>query len=145
MSRPFYGNSLADFREFSRSFWVFIVYHKHFHLFDELEAMELSKPAPKPAPKKRGRPWKNPVENRQLRPRGCPWKNLCLPCFYSTADWETYNQSLPKTSLVYTFSFTSSNSSDIRLAIITSDIRLNSSKSRIMREPKKKSSFTAGS
>lgn len=47
-------------------FWV----HTLGYVFDELEALELSKPVPKPEPKKRGKPRKNPVENKPKRPRG---------------------------------------------------------------------------
>ena len=56
-----------------------------------------------------------------------------------------YYQSLVNRSRVYTFSFTSSNRSDIRFATITSLILLNSSKSRTTRELKKLSSFIVGS
>ena len=52
-------------------FWV----HTLSYVFDELEALGLSKPIPKPAPKKRGRPRKNPVEDKPKRPRGRPRKN----------------------------------------------------------------------
>lgn len=52
-------------------FWV----HTLSYVFDELEALGLSRPVLKPAPKKRGRPRKNPVENRPSRPRGRPRKN----------------------------------------------------------------------
>ena len=45
------------------------------YVFDELEALGLSKPIPKPAPKKRGRPRKNPAEDKPKRPRGRPRKN----------------------------------------------------------------------
>lgn len=48
--------------------WV----HTLSYVFDELEALGLSKPIPKPAPKKRGRPRKNPVDINQKRPRGRP-------------------------------------------------------------------------
>ncbi len=51
--------------------WV----HTLGYVFDELEALGLSKPIPKPAPKKRGRPRKNPVGNKPKRPRGRPRKN----------------------------------------------------------------------
>ncbi len=51
--------------------WV----HTLGYVFEELEALGLSKPIPKPAPKKRGRPRKNPVENKPKRPRGRPRKN----------------------------------------------------------------------
>lgn len=52
-------------------FWV----HTLNYVFDELEALGLSEPAPKPAPKKRGRPRKNPAESQPKRPRGRPRKN----------------------------------------------------------------------
>lgn len=52
-------------------FWV----HTLSYVFDELEALGLSKPIPKPAPKKRGRPRKNPAEDKPKRPRGRPRKN----------------------------------------------------------------------
>lgn len=52
--------------------WV----HTLGYVFDELEALGLSKAVPKPAPKKRGRPRKNPVEDKPKRPRGRPRKNL---------------------------------------------------------------------
>ena len=51
--------------------WV----HTLNYVFDELEALGLSKPILKPAPKKMGRPRKNPVENKPKRPRGRPRKN----------------------------------------------------------------------
>ena len=45
--------------------------------FEVLEALGLSTPVPKPEPKKRGRPRKNPApgEQQQKRPRGRPRKN----------------------------------------------------------------------
>ena len=52
-------------------FWI----HTLSYVFDELEALNLSKPISKPAPKKRGRPRKNPVEDKPKRPRGQPRKN----------------------------------------------------------------------
>lgn len=52
-------------------FWV----HTLNYVFDELEVLGLSKPVPKPAPKKRGRPRKNPTESKPKRPRGRPRKN----------------------------------------------------------------------
>jgi len=51
--------------------WV----HTLNYVFDELEALGLSKPIPKPAPKKRGRPRKNSVDDKPKRPRGRPRKN----------------------------------------------------------------------
>jgi len=44
-------------------------------VFEKLEALGLSIPVPKPAPKKRGRPKKNPESNEPKRPRGRPRKN----------------------------------------------------------------------
>jgi hypothetical protein len=44
-------------------------------VFDELEALGLSTPAPKPAPKKRGRPCKGTEASKPKRPRGRPRKN----------------------------------------------------------------------
>lgn len=41
----------------------------------ELEALGLSTPVPKLAPKKRGRPRKNPIDEKPKRPRGRPRKN----------------------------------------------------------------------
>ena len=52
-------------------FWV----HTLGYVFNELEALGLSKPIPKPVPKKRGRPRKNPVEDKPKRSRGRPRKN----------------------------------------------------------------------
>ena len=51
--------------------WV----HTNVGVFAELEALGLSKPVPKPEPKKRGRKKKEPVENKPKRPRGRPRKN----------------------------------------------------------------------
>ena len=51
--------------------WV----HTNAGVFEELEALGLSKPVPKPEPKKRGRKRKEPVENKPKRPRGRPRKN----------------------------------------------------------------------
>jgi len=44
-------------------------------VFEELEALGLSTPVPKPAPKKRGRPRKNAIPDQPKRPRGRPRKN----------------------------------------------------------------------
>jgi len=44
-------------------------------VFEELEALGLSTPVPKPAPKKRGRPRKHPIDEKPRRPRGRPRKN----------------------------------------------------------------------
>lgn len=44
-------------------------------VFEELEALGLSTPVPKPAPRKRGRPRKHPVDEKPMRPRGRPRKN----------------------------------------------------------------------
>lgn len=65
---------MADSPEVSATddgFWV----HTLNYVFDEMEALGLSKPVPKPEPKKRGRPRKNPVEDKPKRPRGRPRKN----------------------------------------------------------------------
>lgn len=51
--------------------WV----HTNVGVFEELEALGLSIPAPRPEPKKRGRPRKEPVEDKPKRPRGRPPKN----------------------------------------------------------------------
>ena len=51
--------------------WV----HTNVGVFEELEALGLSIPAPRPEPKKRGRPRKEPVEEKPKRPRGRPPKN----------------------------------------------------------------------
>ena len=47
-------------------YWV----HTLKTVFEELEALGLSKPIPQPEPKKRGRPRKNPVGEKSKRPRG---------------------------------------------------------------------------
>ncbi len=52
-------------------YWV----HTLNTVFEELEALGLSKPVPKPEPKKRGRPRKNPETDKPKRPRGRPKKN----------------------------------------------------------------------
>ncbi len=52
--------------------WV----HTLRYVFDELEALGLSKPIPIPVPKKRGRPRSNPVQSKPKRPRGRPRKNF---------------------------------------------------------------------
>lgn len=52
-------------------YWV----HTLNTVFKELEALKLSIPVPKPAPKKRGRPKKNSEDNKPKRPRGRPRKN----------------------------------------------------------------------
>ena len=44
-------------------------------VFEELEALGLSIPVPRPEPKKRGRPKKEPTEQKPKRPRGRPRKN----------------------------------------------------------------------
>jgi len=44
-------------------------------VFEELETLGLSKPVPKPEPKKRGRPRKHPIDEKPKRPRGRPKKN----------------------------------------------------------------------
>lgn len=45
-------------------------------VFDELEALGLSKPVPKPDPKKRGRKPKDQTEQKTKRPRGRPRKDV---------------------------------------------------------------------
>ena len=55
--------------------WV----HTNVGVFEELEALGLSKPIPKPEPKKRGRKKKESVENKPKRPRGRPRKNPVNP------------------------------------------------------------------
>lgn len=52
-------------------YWV----HTLKYVFEELEALGLSTPEPKPEPHKRGRPRKNPETNKPKRPRGRPRKN----------------------------------------------------------------------
>ena len=52
-------------------YWV----HTLKFVFEELEALGLSKPIPQPEPKKRGRPRKHPVDEKPRRPRGRPRKN----------------------------------------------------------------------
>lgn len=52
-------------------YWV----HTLKTVFEELEALGLSKPIPKPEPRKRGRPRKNPVDEKPKRKRGRPRKN----------------------------------------------------------------------
>ena len=51
--------------------WV----HTNVGVFEELEALGLSRPVPKPEPKKRGRKKKETAENKPKRPRGRPRKN----------------------------------------------------------------------
>lgn len=60
-----------DVPETGDKYWV----HTLKTVFDEMEALGLSKPIPQPEPKKRGRPRKNPVEDKPKRPRGRPRKN----------------------------------------------------------------------
>ena len=60
-----------DVPETGDKYWV----HTLKTVFNELEALGLSKPIPRPEPKKRGRPRKNPVEDKPKRPRGRPRKN----------------------------------------------------------------------
>lgn len=60
-----------DVPETGDKYWV----HTLKTVFVELEALGLSKPIPIPEPKKRGRPRKNPVEDKPKRPRGRPRKN----------------------------------------------------------------------
>ena len=49
-------------------YWV----HTLKTVFEELEVLGLSKPIPKPEPRKRGRPRKNPVDEKPKRKRGRP-------------------------------------------------------------------------
>ena len=55
--------------------WV----HTNVCVFEELEALGLSKPIPKPEPKKRGRKKKESTEDKPKRPRGRPRKNPVNP------------------------------------------------------------------
>ena len=55
--------------------WV----HTNVGVFEELEALGLSKPIPKPEPKKRGRKKKESTEDKPKRPRGRPRKNPVNP------------------------------------------------------------------
>ncbi len=48
-------------------------------IFEEMEALGLSEAPPKPAPKKQGRPPKNPGEQAPKRPKGRPRKNPINP------------------------------------------------------------------
>jgi hypothetical protein len=52
-------------------YWV----HTLNYVFGELEALGLSAPPPKPAPKKKGRPKKDPADQKPKRARGRPRKN----------------------------------------------------------------------
>ncbi|MEY8257869.1 hypothetical protein AAK706_09065, partial [Erysipelotrichaceae bacterium 66-17] len=51
--------------------WV----HTLNYVFEELEALGLSRPVPKTKPRKRGRPRKDPKESKPKRPRGRPRKS----------------------------------------------------------------------
>ena len=62
----------SDNPETGDKYWV----HTLKTVFDELEALGLSKPIPQPETKKRGRPRKHPIEEKPKRPRGRPRKNL---------------------------------------------------------------------
>jgi len=53
------------------NYWV----HPMKYALEELEMLGLSKPVPKPEPKRRGRPPKNPQVVKPKRPRGRPRKN----------------------------------------------------------------------
>ena len=79
-----YGDLLEDLSEVWRDVdapdhaatndghWIHMLEYE----FAELEALGLSEPIPKPAPKKRGRPRKNPVqEDQPKRRRGRPRKH----------------------------------------------------------------------
>lgn len=61
----------SDAPETGDKYWV----HTLKTVFEELEALGLSKPIPQPEPKKRGRPRKHPIDEKPKRPRGCPRKN----------------------------------------------------------------------
>jgi len=52
-------------------YWV----HTLVNVFETLEALDLSTPVPKPAPKKKGRPRKEPKAEGPKRPRGRPRTN----------------------------------------------------------------------
>ena len=60
-----------DVPETGDKYWV----HTLKTVFDELEALGLSKSIPQPEPKKRDRPCKNQVDDKPKRPRGRPRKN----------------------------------------------------------------------
>ena len=60
-----------DGPETGDKYWV----HTLKTVFEELEALGLSKPVPQPEPKKRGRPRKHPIGEKPKRPRGRPRKN----------------------------------------------------------------------
>ena len=66
-------------------------------VFEELEALGLSIPVPRPEPKKRGRPKKEPTEQKnQLSKNPSVREDVHgkipdLLLLYSTADWETFN------------------------------------------------------
>ncbi len=60
-----------DDPETGDKYWV----HTLKIVFEELEALGLSKPIPQPEPKKRGRPRKHPIDEKPKRPRGRPSKN----------------------------------------------------------------------
>lgn len=60
-----------DIPETGDKYWV----HTLKTVFEELEALGLSKPIPQPEPKKRGRPLKHPIDEKPKRPRGRPRKN----------------------------------------------------------------------
>lgn len=60
-----------DAPETGDKYWV----HTLKTVFEELEALGLSKPVPQPEPKKRGRPRKHPIDEKPKRPRGRPRKN----------------------------------------------------------------------
>ena len=64
-----YGDLMDDLNT------VIQVFNTNVGVFEELEALGLSKPIPKPESKKRGRKKKESVENKPKRPRGRPRKN----------------------------------------------------------------------
>lgn len=61
----------SDNPETGDKYWV----HTLKTVFDELEALGLSKPIPQPETKRRGRPRKHPADEKPKRPRGRPRKN----------------------------------------------------------------------
>ncbi len=60
-----------DDPETGDKYWV----HTLKTVFEELEALGLSKPIPQPEPKKRGRPRKHPIDEKPKHPCGRPRKN----------------------------------------------------------------------
>ena len=61
-------------------------------VFEELEALGLSDPVPKPEPKKRGRKKKDPKCQKPNAQEGVQERILIrLSDFYSPTDWECFN------------------------------------------------------